>query len=189
MLADLVRTTSSDASLPAFSSIRLHTAGGQLHGWSTDRFRAGHAVVSVDGELPGPVLLHRSDASTVAKALKGSVEVTVVLADDGHTLTFTGAGQSVTATVTGNENFPNVPKALPTDLPDTPALAAFQPKYLADFAAIGARRKVTQLHVVAAAGMKATAVRIGDDYRGWVMPVADPKGTPDEGPTWLAHCW
>lgn len=59
MLADLARTTSTDKTLPMLGLIRLHTELGRLHGWSTDRFRAAHAVVRIDGEFPGTVFLRQ----------------------------------------------------------------------------------------------------------------------------------
>lgn len=185
MLSDLAKTASKDDTLPMFTAIRLHATDGLLHGWSTDRYRAAHAIVRVEGDLP-PVHLSRRDAEAAAKALRTAPIVEVSVTDDK--LTFSGAGVTLTYTTPDNTLPDSLIKALPEDLPTEHDGAQFPAEFLADFAAIGKRRK-EYVNLVPSTGVRPTHIRIGDDYRAWLMPLGRARTETANPPVWVGHSW
>jgi hypothetical protein len=186
LLADLVRTAGTDRLIPGLASVRLHATGGMLHGWSTDRFRAGHAAAPAEGDLP-PMLIARSDAEQAAKTFRTDRNVTITVSDDKVTM----AGMTTTlifATADEASQFPKVINAISHDLPTEHGPVLFSPAYLADFAAIAKRRKGL-VELVPNVGRKPASVRVGEHYRAWLMPIGLPHDTPITELDWLTESW
>lgn len=182
MLADLARTAGKDATLPSLSAIRLHTEGGMLHGWSTDRFRAAHAAIPAEGDL-APVILARVDAEQAAKALRSDLHATIAVNGDKVTVSSQAGITLIFSALSDYYQFPNIRKAISPDLPTEHEPVMVDAAFLADFAAIGKRRKAGPL-IVPGVGKRPTQVGIGEYYRAWVMP----RYTKGEA-TWLSDAW
>src|SRR6267378_4205350 len=97
MLTDLALLCGKDSTRPVLAAMRLHTSGGQLHGWAVDGLRAGHAVLKAEGEFPAPVHLYGSSMKQVHTAFKAwRHELTVTVNYELDTATFTNAATSLT---------------------------------------------------------------------------------------------
>jgi hypothetical protein len=196
MLADLARTAGTDDTWPAFTVIRLHTEGGVLHGWSTNRFIAGHATIEVRGSLAGPILIHRADALLIAKMMAKMVTTTLTVTNKG-TVTVDGIGRDGEQTITCRrpedgllDLMPNVARGCTDTLPVASVPQRFDPAYLAEFAAIAKRRKVKlDLHTGDTRNQP-SHVRIGGRYRAWIMPTLEVvSGESLDDLSWLPNAW
>jgi hypothetical protein len=188
MLADLALTADKGkAALEPLTVIRLHTEGGRLHGWSTDRYRAAHAAVDTDdGELFDPVNIGADDVDNLWKTFRQALKVTVTVDTEKMTAEFAGGGVGVTVPLRPMSS-PNLGEMLPRiavdTLPDdSKGNIAFSPVFLETFAKVGKRRKEHVRMVAAATDMKPSHFQIGADYRAWLMPLRPRDG---EAAGWL----
>lgn len=171
MLADLALTASSDPVLPFLRLICLHTEGGRLHGWSTDRYRAAHAAVDCDGELDEPVQIQASDAANLLKLFRAELFVDMKPGDGGVEFRSTGPSLAVpTVALDESSVFPQLSRIAVDELPEGNAPVMFDPKFLAGYVAIGKRRK-EHVRIVGAKDRKPAHISIGADYRAWQMPL------------------
>lgn len=197
MLVDLNRTTDHNGGLPWLAVVRLHTQGGWLYGWSTDRFVAAHARVELGpdgGELPRAVGL---DVTEILKAFRAKQRHPIALVFDLNAgkVTATIGAQSITVPLY-NDVYPNVAAAISDELPESHAIAQFDPKLLAELCAITKRRGAAEsLRIAtgsantAGAGSRTTAhVSVGEDYRAWLMPRYFAAEGHDRG-SWLPATW
>ncbi|WP_275293500.1 hypothetical protein [Amycolatopsis sp. La24] len=187
MLADLARTTSTDKTLPMLGLIRLHTELGFLHGWSTDRFRAAHAVVRIDGEFPGTVFLEAAAVKALESMLRRAGQTRLKV--EGDSMTVTDFAATHTVQLVDHYTYPDLPNACKGILPAGTAPGAINGAHLADFAAIAKRRggrgRPEYIELRQEDEHRPTHVRIGKDYRAWVMPVRDQVNDD----AWLPQAW
>ncbi|MGW4394899.1 hypothetical protein ACWEHA_06365 [Amycolatopsis nivea] len=187
MLADLARTASTDKTTPMLGVVRLHTVGDYLHGWSTDRFRAAHAQVRIDGEFPRAVFIETAAAKTLESMLRraGRTQLTV----EHGTMTVTDFAATQTVQLVDDYTYPSLPNACKDDLPASTAPGAINGAHFADFAAIAKRRggrgRPEYIELRQENENRPTHVRIGKDYRAWVMPVRDQVNDD----AWLPQAW
>jgi hypothetical protein len=183
MLTDLASLAAKPGDhVPVMESIRLHTSEGLLHGWSSDRYRAGHAVMKAEGELPEPVFLRASDVKQISAAFKAWPHGMAVSVDAGKA-TFTNGAASLTVSLVGPDvgEYPNLASVLKGRLPVSDQVVRFAPAYVEAFTKIAKRRGLKYLEFATGNG-KSTHVRIGESFRGWLMP-----GRPLEDPVWLSN--
>lgn len=197
MLVDLNRTTDHGHGLPWLAVVRLHTEDGRLYGWSTDRFVAAHARVDLGpdgGELPRAVGL---DVTEIVKAFRARQRHPITLAFDlvADTVTATIGAQSITVPLY-TDVYPNVAAMTSNELPESHAIAQFDPKLLAELCAITKRRGAAESLRIATGsantargGRQTTAhISIGNDYRAWLMPrYFAAEGHDRDG--WLPATW
>ncbi|TDP97665.1 hypothetical protein [Labedaea rhizosphaerae] len=181
MLADLLKSAGTDPVLPILTCVRLHTTDGWLHGWTTDRYIGAHARVEVRGALPEPVWLFREALDQLVKIGRKArkVQLTTVTGCaksqwGGRCVHIDVDGTSlhceVNVDTSGTRSYQSV---FTDELPKTSGAHLYQPKCLALFASIAKRRGATE-YVTLVPGEtqnRPTHVRIGDNYRAWVMPV------------------
>lgn len=185
MLVDLARTASTEKPLENLTVIRLHTEGGYLHGWSTDRYRLAHARVRVDGELSGPVCVYAADVKALASSLRRAVLLRVTVTDGMMTVTDFAVTHAVRLAVV---QFPNISHLAVTQLPNESVPVMMNAAQLADFCAIAKRRagrKRPDIEIHTQKGTRPAHVRIGEDYRAWVMPVR----FEENADAWMPHAW
>jgi hypothetical protein len=185
LLADLALTTSADTTLsPVFRTVRLHTEAGRLHGWSTDRYRMAHAAVDATGVLPGAVYLFASDVKRIVSAFRASLELTLRVNRNTGRLEF--ADRTDTATAPLADVYDNTAELFgriaEDSVPPSTSVAEINGKYLEEFGKIAKRRSERIALATADKANLPTHVRIGPDYRAWVMPAA----AHDVEPAWLA---
>lgn len=176
MLADLALTAEKGkAALEALTVIRLHTEGGRLHGWSTDRHRAAHAVVNTDGgELPHAVRIAADDVENLVKTFRQAPTITVTVSTGEMSAEFAGLGVTLAVKlrpVSSHDLGDLLPRIAVDTLPESAAHVTFRAEYLADFAKIGKRRKENVRVIAGATGNRPSHIWIGPDYRAWLMPM------------------
>jgi hypothetical protein len=181
MLTDLALTADAGKlALEPLTVIRLHTEGGRLHGWSTDRYRAAHAAVDTDGgELPHAVNIGADDVDNLAKAFRQAPTLTVTVNTDEMTAEFAGLGMTLAVKLRPKTS-PDLGDMLPNiavdTLPDSAAHVTFNAAFLADFAKIGKRRKEYVRMFAGETGNRPAHIGIGADYRAWLMPFRNEDG-------------
>ncbi|WP_033293144.1 hypothetical protein [Amycolatopsis jejuensis] len=187
MLADLARTATTDTTTPVLGLIRLHTEGRYLHGWSSDRYRAAHARVRVDGDLPRVVFIHATDVKALASTLRRAQLLRLTV--DHDTMTFTDFAVTHSVRLVDEYTYPEIHNACRDELPAGTAPGAIDGSYLADFCAIAKRRggrgSSAYLELRQNDDTRPMHVRIGEDYRAWVMPV---RNQVDDD-AWLPQSW
>ena len=184
MIADLAITTSNDKSLDFLSVIQLHTDGGKLHGWSTDRYRAAHAAVVCEGELPGPIEIRAPEVSTLPSLFRAALEVDLTLGDGVVKFSSPGGPEVTVSAATPDPSgsvLLRMHHIAVDELPEGGTAVGFDAKYLAGYAKIAQRRK-EYLQLVAATDRKPAHIGIGPDYRSWLMPI---RGGQDHDWSWL----
>lgn len=175
MLADLALTADKGKdALEQFTVIRLHTEGGRLHGWSTDRYRAAHAAVDTDGgELPHAVRIAADDVENLVKTFRQAPTITVTVDTGEMSAEFAGLGVTLAVKlrpVQSHDLGDLLPRIAVDNLPDSAAHVTFRSDFLADFAKIGKRRKENMRMIAGETGNRPAHIRIGPDYRAWLMP-------------------
>lgn len=172
LLADLALTASHDDGVtPELTLLRLHTDDGRLHGWSTDRYRMAHSAVDVDGELPGVVYMEAADAKRLSAAMRTAHAVTMRVDTDTGRLEFSDYEQTVAfpASRPLHDPAPVFSRVAKDELPANAVMPHFQARYLEDFGKIGKRRG-EPISFATDAERRPTHIRIGADYRAWLMP-------------------
>lgn len=182
MLSDLALSTSTDPTdADCLRVVRLHTHGGELHGWSTNRFVAAHAKVDMvagDNGLSAPILAYATDVKRVHSAFRNSTPLVGVKVDRAAGIaTFTDYETSVTVRLVDVE-FPALTNAVKGDVPESGEPVRFDPKWLDVVCKVAKRRKADL--IIATQPVGPTHVQIGDDYRAWIMPYRI-----DGGVNWL----
>jgi hypothetical protein len=175
MLTDLALTASTDQTKRVeLLTLRLHTEGGRVHGWSSDAYRLAHARTTGDGDLPGVVFLYASDVKRVAQAFRASSVVILRVDTAAGSLTFADRDGSMAVVVPlvdvtdSARAFRNVAKDA---VPPATTVTEFQGRYFEDFGKIAKRRGAHLALATDANPNRPAHVRIGPDYRAWVMPM------------------
>lgn len=201
----LLFTSAPSARLPFLEVIRLEFGGGQLVASATDRFVLGVSRVAYTGAA-FDMMLASADAKTLIKFAKtakrdeSAREVAIEATDvdklsQAHALTFRfSTGESMT--VRGQDYTPIKWRQLvPADsarmggivgMGYTPALLAKFSKVRPDEAGAGARM-VVYPSVTSDGRPGPTAIRIGENFIGLLMPVRPPSGEDwtYERPGWI----
>lgn len=173
MLADLALTASTDqARPPELATLRLHTEGGRVHGWSSDSYRLAHATVTGEGDLPGVVFLLASDVKRIVSTFRAS-HVVILAADTvAGQLTFTDREMAVTVALVDVDDPARVFRNVAKDtVPPATTVTEFQGRYFEDFGKIAKRRGAYLALATEANPNRPAHVRVGTDYRAWVMPM------------------
>jgi len=180
MLADLALTADTGrGALEQFTVVRLHTEGGRLHGWSSDRYRAAHAAVD-GGELPHAVTIGAEDVANLEKTFRQALTVTVTVNTGEMTAEFAGLGVTLAVKLrpkSSNDLGDMLPRIAVDSLPDSATHVMFNAAFLADFAKVGKRRKEYVQMFAGETGNRPAHIRIGPDYRAWLMPIRNQNGT------------
>lgn len=188
-------TAPAAAKLPVLETVRVEAGGGNLIAVATDRFALGASRVDYAG-APFAATLSVADAKrlvAMAKCPKREEswrEVAIVVAVDGA-LTFrfsTGEALTVRPVV---EEYPAWRRLIPDTERRMGAVigVAYDPTLLAKFAKVrpAEERRMALFAGMADSKLCGTAVTIGEDFVGLVMPQR-PAGDEEryERPGWLA---
>lgn len=177
LLTDLARTALRDDCLPALNSVLLYGAknGDEpvLVGESTNRYVIGQAHMSAEGSF-GRLLLPLDSVKALTAALRPHVKVLGlwdVAVDEGF-LSVECPGTSVRVRVDAGVAFVSRDSVARFFRPmaDHASEVQWDARYIEMFSAVAKRRKA-HLRFEVAAGMHGSVVRIGDRYRGVIMPV------------------
>lgn len=180
----------NDGGPESIRAVRLHTAGGRLHGWATNRYIAAHAVTgSADsGTLTSPVTVHVEDAKRIASTFKASMCVWVNVDHEARTADFTDGDATIGVRMTSGD-FPNIPKAVGDPVPDEQSVVTLGEKWLDAVAKVAKRRRAPVL-IATGDGRRPAHVQIGDDFRAWIMPIRSAAaGDGATAPPWLTESW
>lgn len=185
--------------VPNLDAVRLEFGGGQLVAAATDRCVLGASRVDYCGES-FVVMVAGADAKVLVKMAKtlkrdeGSREVAIEVADDGAQVTFRfSTGESMT--VRGLDvQFPQWRQLIPANAARMGGIVGmgYNPTLLAKFAKVRpdehseARRMVVFPSVTSSGKPGPTAIRVGKDFIGLLMPIR-PAGDEwtYERPDWL----
>ncbi|MGB8403487.1 MAG: hypothetical protein WCE30_05320 [Mycobacterium sp.] len=203
VLSDALLFTSKVVGLPMLEAVRLEFGGGWLVAAATDRFALGISRVEYSG-VAFDMVLGGADANTLVKMAKtgkrdeGWREVTVEVAEVNDlplvTFRFT-SGESLT--VRGSDvSFPRWRELVPADATRMGRAVGvgYDPARLAQFAKVrpdeagGRGGKMAVFPTVSTSGGSGpTAIRIGENFIGVLMPIRPPAGQDwaYERPDWL----
>lgn len=199
VLSDALLFTSKVVGLPMLEAVRLEFGGGWLVAAATDRFALGISRVEYSGAA-FDMVLGGADAKTLVKMAKTGkrdegwreVTVEVVDVDDLPLVTFRfTSGESLT--VRGSDvSFPRWRELVPADATRMGRAVGvgYDPARLAQFAKVRpdeAGGRGGQMAVFPSGGSGPTAIRIGENFIGVLMPIRPPAGQDwvYERPDWL----
>ncbi|BCI84708.1 hypothetical protein MTY66_63330 (plasmid) [Mycolicibacterium sp. TY66] len=203
VLSDALLFTSKVVGLPMLETVRLEFGDGWLVAAATDRFALGVSRVAYTGEA-FDMVLDGADAKTLVKMAKtakrdeGWREVTIEVADANGlpSVTFRfSSGESLT--VRGSDlSFPRWRELIPADDSRMGEVVGvgYDPSRLAQFAKVrpdeagGRGGRMAVFPTLSTSGRPGpTAIRIGEDFVGVLMPVSPPAGEKwaYERPGWL----
>lgn len=194
-LSDAVLFTASpSARVPFLEAVRLEFGGGQLVAVATDRFVLGASRVEYSGEA-FMMMVAGGDAKALVKMAKTAKrderarEVTIEVADAGAQVTFRfSTGESLM--VRGADvQFPKWRQLIPTDTSRMGGIVGmgYVPANMARFAKARAEEQSTGAMMVVFPSVTSSgvpgpsAIRIGEDFVGMLMPVRAP------GDEWTYH--
>lgn len=183
LLIDVLRTASPDRVMPMLNGILLHVDTKEdatvLVGTSTDRFRLGQAHMPTTGEIP-PTFVGSAQVKQLLDTLKPYMKTHDLLCEVTVTervkLTLKLPGDIVLPAVTitvhceDDSSFPKSAKVMESEIVTGDGQKAFNPAYVASFAAI-AKRRNEYLRVEVSYTNKPTVFYVGTQYRGLLMPV------------------
>ncbi len=190
----LLFTAPTSAKLPMLEALRLEFGAGQLVTVATDRFALGVSKVAYSGASL-MVMLAGGDAKALAQMAKTgkreerSRAVTIDVADAGAQLTFRfNSGEEMT--VHGVDvHFPTWRHLLPADASRMGGIVGmgYRAAHLSRFTKVRAYEQAAGAQMVVfpsvtSSGLPGpTAIRIGEDFFGLLMPVRPP------GDEWQFH--
>lgn len=182
------------ARLPFLEAVRLEFGGGQLVAVATDRFVLGASKVEYAGEA-FMMMVAGADAKALVKMAKTAKrdektrEVTIEVVDAGAQVTFRfSTGESLV--VCGVDvQFPKWRQLLPADTSRMGGIVGmgYVPAYMGRFTKARAEEQATGAMMVVFPSVTSsgkpgpTAIRIGEDFFGMLMPVRPP------GDEWTYH--
>ncbi len=182
------------ARLPFLEAVRLEFGGGQLVAVATDRFVLGASKVVYSGEafmmmVAGADAKALAKMSRTAKGDENTREVTIEVVDAGAQVTFRfSTGESML--VRGFDvQFPKWRQLLPSDASRMGGIVGmgYVPAYMGRFTKARAEEQATGAMMVVFPSVTSsgkpgpTAIRIGEDFFGMLMPVRPP------GDEWTYH--
>lgn len=184
----------STARLPLLEAVRLEFGGGQLVAVATDRFVLGASRVEYVGEA-FMMMVAGADAKALVKLAKTAKrdekvrEVTIEVVDAGAEVTFRfSTGESLT--VRGlDAQFPKWRQLLPADTSRMGGIVGmgYVPAYMGRFTKARAEEQATGAMMVVFPAVTSsgkpgpTAIQIGENFFGMLMPVRPP------GDEWMFH--
>lgn len=177
----------TSAKLPFLEAVRLEFGAGQLVAVATDRFVLGASRVEYSGEA-FTMMVAGSDAKALVKMAKtgkrdeGAREVTIEVVDAGAQVTFRfSTGEAIT--VRGLDvQFPKWRHLLPSDDSRMGGIVGmgYTGPYLGRFTRARADEQASGAHMVVFPSVTSggkpgpTAISIGEDFFGLLMPVRPP---------------
>lgn len=189
----------ASAQLPFLEAVRLEFGGGQLVAVATDRFVLGASRVDYTGES-FMVMVAGGDARALVKMAKtvkrdeAARAVTVEVVDAGARVTFRfSTGESMSVRVL-DVQFPKWRQLLPSDASRMGGIVGmgYTPAYLGRFTKAradeqGAGAQMVVFPSVTSSGKPGpTAIRIGEDFFGLLMPIRPPGDEWQfQRPSWL----